>query len=139
VISPSGTGHYAGIVLGRAVNDVDNWSVSGTSDFSMDFRTGTFSALLKMAGISTTGGAAMAMPDLAIYDGSVSIQTGELRGLTALAVSNPGYGGPGLFAGQLYGPSGEELGGIASFELDRIGGTDASTQVSILTLAKRGP
>jgi hypothetical protein len=139
VISPSGTGHYAGIVLGRAVNIVDSWSVSGTSDFDMDFRTGTFSALLKMAGISTSGGSALTMPDLAITDGSVSLGSGELRGATTLAVPNPGYGGPGLFAGQLYGPSGEELGGIARFELYKIGGTDDATEVSALTLAKRGP
>jgi hypothetical protein len=139
VISPTGTGHYAGIVLGQAVNSVDNWSVSGTSDFDMDFRTGTFSALLKMTGTSTSGGPALAMPDLSVTDGVVNIGTGELQGATALAVSNPGYGGSGLFAGQLYGPSGEELGGIARFELYKVGGTDGATEVSALTLAKRGP
>jgi hypothetical protein len=139
VISPSGTGHYSGIVLGRAVNVVDMWDVSGTSDFSLNFQNGEVSAILKMAGVSTNGGAVLTMPDLSMQDGFVDRQTGALRGSIVLAADNPGGGVLGLFGGQLYGPSGEELGGVARFALGNVGGSDGPTEVSVLTLAKRGP
>ncbi|MEO6387470.1 MAG: hypothetical protein ABIT16_06050 [Croceibacterium sp.] len=135
----AGSGSYSGIVTGRAVNNVDNWSVSGTSAFNLNFRDGTLTGILRMAGASLTGGAPLTMPDLAISNGVANLGTGELQGQTVLATSAPGYGGLGLFAGQLYGPSGEELGGIARFELYNIGGTSGSTEVAAVALAKRTP
>lgn len=137
VINPTGTAKYAGIVVGRAANIVDSWSVSGTSDFLLNFQNGMLSAIFEMAGTSTSGGADLIMPDLAITNGFVDIQNGELTGNTALATSASGFGGSGLFAGQLYGPSGEELGGIARFQLYQVGGTIDGTEVSIVTVGKR--
>jgi hypothetical protein len=139
LISQTGTAKYAGTVVGRAVNIVDSWSVSGTSDFLLNFQNGMLSAILKMSGTSTSGGDNLAIPDLAITDGYVDRQSGELTGTTALATPAPGYGGLGLFAGQLYGPSGEELGGVARFQLYGVGGTGGSTEVSAVTVGKRGP
>jgi hypothetical protein len=139
VLSPSGKGSYAGIVLGRARNNLDSWSVSGTSDFALNFQTGALDATLKMSGASLSGGNALVIPDLGIRDGFANLQTGELRGSIAAVNPVPGYGGMGLFGGQLYGPTGEELGGIASFTLYNSGGVTGETGVSVIALAKREP
>jgi len=139
VMTPSGHGIYNGIVIGRAINSVDNWSVSGTSLFNLNFQDGTLSALFKMAGTSLRGGAALIMPDLVVNDGYVNFDNGGLSGPISLATSGQGSATLGHFAGQLYGPTGEELGGIARFSLYNFGGTDASTEVALVALGSREP
>ena len=68
------------------------------------------------------------------------VQTGELTGGTGLANPVSGNGGLGIFTGQIYGPGGQELGGVARFHLyNNVGGTINGTEVSVVTVAKREP
>ena len=67
------------------------------------------------------------------------VQSGELTGGTGLANPVSGNGGLGIFTGQLYGPGGQELGGVARFQLYNVGGTINGTEVSVVTVAKCEP
>lgn len=134
VLARSGSASYAGLVFGTAVNagSGESWDITGSSSIGIDFSQMSVEGTLKMSGLDAANGAILAVPDLNL-DGFFD-RIGN--NFTASASSTDGRITNGQFAGQLYGPQGQELGGAFAAALyNGIG--SVPTNIVGVTVGKR--
>jgi hypothetical protein len=107
----SGSAAYAGVVFGNGVQLADNasktlYSLTGTSQFAMDFAKATFSGQLTIDGKNIANGSTTAFGTYA-YNGSVA----------GSGFDATGFGG--ALHGSFFGPEAQEVGGV--FATDQAG------------------
>jgi len=120
---PTGSGHFDGIVRGTATlfKGGDVYSLSGTSNFDMDFSASSFTGSLNPIGTSLANGSTRDFGTFGIAGGVIDLDAG----LNANIV-NASNAYLGFFEGALYGPQATELGGSFGFQTEPSSGAGPS-------------
>ncbi|MXO61254.1 hypothetical protein GRI89_17045 [Altererythrobacter salegens] len=128
----TGSAQYHGVVYGAGANQPtsDEYDVSGTSSFDVNFSTQVMSGTLDLTGTGRNGSLSI---DFGTYDFSGAL-SGDFIDTTVDLTK--GGTGAGSLTTRFYGPAGEEIGGNFSINVPA-GNPGAGTQISGITVAKQ--
>lgn len=128
----TGSAHYGGIALGNGVDSTAGtaYTVSGTSQFDMDFSTSQFSGTLALGGTEKTTGTQV---DFGRFDFNGAV---PVNGTTLGANIARADGSSGTLSAGFFGPMAEEIAGPFTMSVTA-GGTGSFISIEGIVAAKR--